>query len=72
MSSETYSLFSVSGGKFHRPGEPFNRANAFRSWKTLCGVTVRPLNYFRSDADANSHTGGRLALHLCKRCAGEG
>lgn len=58
MSADT--LFSVAGGKYHRPA-----ANTIsRPWSptlTACGITVTPLNYFASDADANRHTGGRLS-----------
>jgi hypothetical protein len=69
MKIEVHTLFSVKGGKFHRPSEPFDRAKAFRETATKCGLNVTPLNYFRSDDDADRHTGGRLSRHLCKRCA---
>ena len=70
--SETYPLFSVAGGKFHRPVNPIiERKDAFKPTKTACGITVRPLNYFASNEDAESHTGGRLAKWLCKRCGQE-
>lgn len=70
MSSvETYALISVSNGKFHKPKGAFERSNAFRPTDTVCGGTVTPENYFKTEADADSYTGGRLARFMCKHCA---
>lgn len=68
----THTLFSVSGGKFHRPGKPFDKSQAWRPTETACGITVTPVNYFKTDDDADKHTGGRLATYLCKHCAAKG
>lgn len=62
-------LFSVAGGKFHRPAAPIERERAWQPTETLCGQTVVPQNYFATAAGADRHTGGRLFQHLCKRCA---
>lgn len=62
-------LFSVCGGKFHKPAGPIHRSQSWCPTRTACGVTVTPLNYFVTTEDASQHTGGRLAAHMCKRCA---
>lgn len=63
----TVSLFSVAGGKFHRPAIEIS-APYFRPTRTMCGCEVRPLNYYATDTDADSYTGGRLARFMCKNC----
>lgn len=59
-------LFSVAGGKFHKPSQ--DNAKPWRATKAACGLTVTPLNYFVTIADANAHTGWRLSTYMCKRC----
>ncbi len=35
-------------------------------------VSIKPVNYFATDEDANSYTGGRLSAYLCKHCGTKG
>ncbi len=65
-------LFSVADGKFHKPAGPMHKSQAWCLTRTACGRTVTPLNYFKTEADAESHTGGRLRLHTCKHCVAVG
>jgi hypothetical protein len=65
-------LISVNGGKFHKMAGVFDRAKAFRSADTVCGLTVTPFNYFEDAKAADSYTGGRLQTYLCKHCAAKG
>ncbi len=63
-------LCSVANGKFHKQlTGPVERAKAFRSALTACGLDVQPQNYFEDEAAVNAHTGGRLSTYLCKHCA---
>ena len=62
-------LFSVENGKFHRLSGPVDTLQAFKSATSLCGLTVRPLNYFETKESANNYTGGRLSIFYCKHCA---
>ncbi len=62
-------LFSVSGGKFHKPAGPMFQGQAFRSTRAACGITVVPQNYYVKVDDANRATGGRLAAYMCQHCA---
>jgi hypothetical protein len=68
MTQGNCELFSVAGGKFHRPSDPA----VTRPWQpttTRCGLTVTPLNYFLTAADADRQTGGRLSIFMCATCA---
>lgn len=62
-------LFSVSGGKFHKPATAPTREEAWKPRLTVCGRTVTPVNFFETAEDANLYTGGRLHLYLCRHCA---
>lgn len=62
-------LFSISGGKFHKPAGPIHRSQAWCPTRTACGLTITPLNYFVTAEDANRYVGGRLEAHMCQHCA---
>ena len=65
----TMELFSVSGGKFHKPATAPTREEAWKPRLTVCGRTLIPVNFFKTAHDADCYTGGQLHLYLCRYCA---
>ncbi len=66
MSTETYQVIQVKGGKFHRP-ERVEQEHWFKPMLTSCGSQVTPLNVFSVVGDAISYCGGRTE-GLCRKC----
>lgn len=64
-------VFSVNGGKYHYPCLGVSGVTPWTPVVALCGITVTPLNYFATVADANSWTGGKLSQYICRRCEKE-
>lgn len=66
----THMIISVKNGKFHALlCEPAD-GEAFRSAKTVCGMTVKPMNYFNDAVAKDRYVGGRISDHMCKNCVG--
>lgn len=69
MTTETYAVIQVSGGKFHRPKETTHeRMDWLRPMAIDCSsIPVAPVNVFNAVEDALKYTGGRKEF-LCRKC----
>lgn len=68
MTSETYTVVQVQGGKFHRPAQTTHaRMDWFKPMLTTCGRTITPINVFPTEAETLSYCGGN-DTHLCRTC----